>query len=167
MTDELVVRAVFGAPHGVTGMLRLTPRTDYPERLVEASAYAVRTADGQITEYRVETVEEYRGQYLVKLAGIGDRDAALRLRGAQVVVKPDDLPPPAEGRYYWHQLVGLEVVTSDGEPVGRITEILNTGSNDVWVTDAGPLIPDIPEVVKAVDLEAGRAVIEPLPGLLD
>jgi len=129
--------------------------------------YTVRAADGTLAEYRVETVEEYRGQFLVKLAGIGDRDAALRLRGAQVVVRPDDLPPPKAGRYYWHQLVGLDVVTTAGEPVGRIVEILNTGSNDVWVTDAGPLIPDIPDVVERVDLEAGRAVIRPLPGLLD
>lgn len=167
MTDELVVRAVFGAPHGVAGVVRLTPRTDYPERLVEAASYTVRFETGELAEFEVQGVESHRGQLLVKLAGIDDRDAAQRLRGAQVVVKPADLPPPAEGRYYWHQLVGLEVVTTDGEAVGRITEILNTGSNDVWITDAGPLIPDIPEVVETVSLEAGRVVIRPLPGLLD
>jgi len=128
----MVVRAVFGAPHGVSGMLRLNPRTDYPERLLDAQRYTVRAADGTLAEYRVETVEEYRGQFLVKLAGIGDRDAALRLRGAQVVVRPDDLPPPKAGRNYWHQLVGLDVVTTAGERWGRIVEILNTGSNDVW-----------------------------------
>ena len=167
MSDELVVRGVVGSPHGVAGVIRLTPRTDYPERLLEAKQYLLRMADGTLTAYAVERVEEYRDALLVKLRGVDDRDAALVLRGAQVVVQLDELPAPEEGRYYWHQLVGLEVVTTEGQTVGRITEILNTGSNDVWVTDEGPLIPDIEDVVERVDLAAGKAYVRPLPGLLD
>lgn len=167
MTDEWIVRGTLGSPHGVDGALKLVPRTDYPERLLGVDRYLLRDGSGAVADHEVEWVREHRGQLLVKLQGVDDRDAALRFRGQQVVVRPDELPAPVEGRYYWHQLVGLRVETEAGEPVGRITEVLSTGSNEVWVTDAGPLIPDIPEVVQTVDLPAGRVVIRPMPGLLD
>ncbi|NUP98885.1 MAG: 16S rRNA processing protein RimM [Armatimonadetes bacterium] len=166
MSDEYVVRAVIGAPHGVKGQVRVAPRTDFPERLVQARTWRLRRRNGEQFEATIETVGWHHEVLLAKLAGFDNREAAESLRGVEVVSPEEELPPLPEGEYYWHQLIGLEVVTVDGRRVGRIRDILVTGSNDVYVTE-GPLIPAIKEVVERVDLEAGQMIIRPMPGLLD
>lgn len=163
--DPYLVRARVIAPHGVKGLVKVAPCTDYPERLLAQTTWRLRTVAG-VTEYRVAGLDEYRGGWLVKFAGIDDRDGADGLRGAEVVVDEADLPPLPAGEYYWHQLLGLRVVTTAGAPVGTIKEILRTGSNEVYVTE-GPLIPAIDQVIERVDLTAGEVVIRPLPGLLE
>jgi len=85
-------------------------------------------------------------------------------------VPEEEAIPLEEGEYFLHQLLGLAAVTEDGRPLGRLTEVLETGANNVFVID-GPdgqhLVPDIPDVVLAVDVATGRIVIRPMPGLLD
>lgn len=153
-------------------MVRAILSTDFPERVLEAARLTLRAGDGSLADYRLEHGDYYKSGVLLKLVGVDDRDAAEALRGAEIVARAEDLPPLPAGEYYWHQLVGLRVVTVDGEAVGTITEILRTGSNDVYVTERaprrpGPLIPDIADVIERVDLAAGEVVIKPLPGLLD
>ena len=74
-----------------------------------------------------------------------------------------------EGEYFLYQLQGVEVVTEEGEPLGALTEVLETGANNVFVI-RGPLgeilVPDIPDVILNIDLDARRVVIRPLPGML-
>lgn len=166
MSDGYVLRAVIGAPHGVRGQVRVTPRTDFPERLEQASTWRLRRRNGEQIEVEVESVGWHHKVLLAKFVGFDDRDAAESLRGVEVISPEEELPPLPEGEYYWHQLIGLEVVTIDGQRVGRIRDILATGSNDVYVTE-GPLIPAIKEVVERIDLEAGQMIIRPMPGLLD
>ena len=114
-------------------------------------------------------------------SGIGRATAlAFAARGASLVVRGDDLPELGEHEIYWHQLVGMRVVTDDGREVGEIVDVFRTGSNDVYVTKTqvvgrdgqqrsqeGPLIPAIPDVVRKIDTDARCVVINPLPGLLD
>ena len=108
------------------------------------------------------------GRVYLKLAGVDDREAAEALRGATIEVPLEQavrLPP---GSYYWHQLIGLAVETKRGESLGRLVDILTTGSNDVYVVrdDARELLlPAIRDVIREVDLENGRMVVELLPGL--
>lgn len=159
------MRGQVAASHGVRGQVRVRPRTDFPERLLAQKMWRLRLADGRLVEHRVEQATPHRHGLLAKLDGIDSREAADALRGAEVVVAPDELPPLPEGQYYWHQLIGLEVVTVDGESIGPVTDILTTGSNDVYVTSRA-LIPAIKEVIEDVDPAAGRIVIRPMPGLL-
>ncbi|MDX1610260.1 MAG: ribosome maturation factor RimM, partial [Halofilum sp. (in: g-proteobacteria)] len=88
---------------------------------------------------------------------------AAALRHAEISVPVEELPEPADGEWYWHELIGLRVETSDGTVLGRVDHLLETGANDVLVVRNGRerLIPWIPdEVIRAIDPEDGRMVVE-------
>jgi 16S rRNA processing protein RimM len=122
------------------------------------------------TEYTIERSRRTERLLYLKLSGIDDRERAADERGRYVQVPEAALDPPGEDTYYWYQLIGLHVVSTAGEELGQITEIITTGSNDVFVV-RGPrnelLIPAIDDVVREVDIPAARMLIEPIPGLLD
>ena len=95
---------------------------------------------------------------IARLDGCADRDQATELLGCDIAVAPDALPEPDDGHYYWHDLVGLEVVHRDGTGLGRVAYLMETGANDVLVTEGEQerLIPFVPgKVVLDVDLAAG------------
>ncbi|MGD1996321.1 MAG: ribosome maturation factor RimM [Anaerolineae bacterium] len=154
-------------PHGVRGELRVKILTDYPERL---SLHRVLYLGTEVHPYDVEGIRFHRGAALIKLAGCDDRNAAEELRHQLVQIPIETAIPLEEGEYYHFQVLGAEVVTDQGEPLGRIVEVLETGANDVYVI-RGPrgevLIPVIEDVVQDLDLEARRIVVTLLPGLLD
>jgi len=174
---EWIVRGKVSTAHGIKGHVRVTLSTDFPERVLGAKELTLRLPDGSIEVRRLEKAAVYKTGLMLKLAGIDDRNAAEALRGAEVVADKSELPALADDEIYWHQLMGLTVVTVDGQEVGQITDILRTGSNDVYVTEVpsatgrgkrpGPLIPAIDDVLERVDLDTGRVIIKPMPGLLD
>ncbi|MBI5831114.1 MAG: 16S rRNA processing protein RimM [Armatimonadetes bacterium] len=174
---EWIVRGKVSTAHGIQGQVRLALSTDFPERVLDAKELTLRLPDGSIEVRRLEKASVYKTGLMLKLAGIDDRNAAEALRGAEVVADKSELPALPDDEIYWHQLMGLRVVTVDGQEVGEITDILRTGSNDVYVTEVpsatgrgkrpGPLIPAIDDVLERVDPEAGVVIIRPMPGLLD
>jgi 16S rRNA processing protein RimM len=88
----------------------------------------------------------------------------------EICLYRSQLPKLEEDEYYWYDLIGLEVVTVDGERLGSIAEIFETGSNDIYVVRGGKreyLIPAVSAVIDSVDLEGGRMLITPPEGLLD
>jgi 16S rRNA processing protein RimM len=122
------------------------------------------------TEYTIERSRRAARMLHLKLAGIDDRERAAEERGRYLQVPETALDPPGDDTYYWFQLIGLRVVTTAGEELGEITEIITTGSNEVFVV-RGPrgelLIPAIEDVVQEVDIPGNRILIDPIPGLLD
>jgi 16S rRNA processing protein RimM len=111
-----------------------------------------------------------RGMLLLGLDGVGDRTTAEGLRGVRLLVRRADLPELAEDEYYHHEVVGFTVETLDGTVVGTIAGTLATGLHDVWEVRDGTrehLIPVVADVVRAIDRDARRVRIDPLPGLLD
>jgi len=154
-------------PHGIRGELRVEILTDYPERI---ALHRVLYLGPESRPYPVEGVRFHRGAALIKLAGCDDRTAAEALRGQWVQVPIEAAVPLEEGEYYHFQVVGVEVITAEGESLGRIVEVIDTGANDVYVVH-GPrgevLIPAIEDVVRELDLEARRMIVEILPGLLE
>jgi len=151
---------------GLNGFVKVTPLTSNPERLQPGSVVLVRGRPTRIIE-----VVAPQGYPIIRFEGYPDRTSAERLRGTLIEIDETDLPPLAEDEYYVDDLVGLDVVTQDGDVVGRLAEVLGTGANDVYVvTREGKkdaLVPVIDGVVLTVDLEARRVVIDPVPGLLD
>lgn len=141
--------------------------TAYPERL---PLHRVVYLGPQARPYPVESVRFHQGAALIKLAGCDTRSAADALRGLLVQIPLENAIPLEEGEYYYFQVVGVEVFTDRGDPLGRVVEVMETGANDVYVVH-GPrgevLIPAVEEVVQELDLTARRMVILPLPGLLD
>ena len=106
--------------------------------------------------------------WVVRVEGVEDRAAAERWVGAEVWALREDLGEAGQGRHFWVDLEGLQVVTRSGEEIGKVTGLVETGGVDVLVVD-GPggerLVPLAPYV--EVDREAGRVVVDPPEGLLD
>lgn len=152
-----------GGPWGLRGDVKVQPLTDFPERFQPGAPLWARGRRCEVRRSRWS-----RGFVYLSLAGVDSRSAAEELRGALLEVPEADLMPLAEGEYYRFQIIGLQVQTPDGTVLGRVAEILSTPGNDVYVVRGGPrelLLPAIEDVVKEVDLEAGRLVVEPLQEL--
>jgi 16S rRNA processing protein RimM len=114
-------------------------------------------------------VRYHKGMALLTFAEVGDMAAAQRLRGCFLQVPAADLPPLPEGRYYIYQLVGLSVWEKD-VCLGALTEVLQPGSNDVYIVREGSreiLVPALKSVIKGVDLAARRMDVELPAGLLE
>lgn len=162
----LVIGRVLG-PVGVSGDVRAQILTDFPERFLEVQT--VHLGDS-LRPYGVQSARLERDSVLLKLAGIDDAKMAQAIAGYDVQVPIDqavELPPDT---YYWHQVVGLEVWTTDGRFLGTISEVLRTGSNDVYVVGQGAseiLVPAIADVVSSIDVANHRMTITPIPGLID
>lgn len=156
-------------PHGIRGELRVVPDTDFPERLTSL-AEVVLLKGGRPTPVRVVSVRPHGNNLLVKLVGVDSRVHAEAWRGAELAVPRGQVVSLPEGWHYVFEVIGLRVVTEAGEELGTVTEILRTGSNDVYVVQREGreyLIPAISSVVLAVEPAAGRILIRPLPGLLE
>jgi 16S rRNA processing protein RimM len=155
--------------HGIRGELRLLPFNPDTEAIQPGSELELRR--GSTTRRAaVRATRRHKNFILVTLEGVDTMNAAEELLGSEVEIDADLLPPPEEGEAYHFQLIGLDVVTTGGESVGVVQEVFTTAANDVCVVrrERGEvLIPYVPDIVREVDLEAGRLVIEPIPGLLD
>jgi len=153
-------------PHGLGGEVRVELLTDVPERFEWLEFVYV--GEKKPRRVAVESVRYHQQFVLLKLAGYPTRDEAETLRNELLQVPEAEAIPLATDEYFLFQLEGLEVSTEDGQVLGRLSEVLETGANNVFVIE-GPqgqlLVPDIPDVVQEVDIDGGRLVIRPLPGL--
>jgi 16S rRNA processing protein RimM len=167
----LVIGQVVGA-HGVRGELKVQILTEDAQRFGLLEQVLLGLEDEEPVAWPLEGYRLHRGRALLKLRGCDDRSAAVAMRGYLVQVPREEAIPLEEGEYFEHQILGLEVWTAAGEPLGEVVDILYTAANEVYVVQ-GPnlgqrelLIPAIEDVVLEVDLEAGRLVVELLEGLL-
>jgi 16S rRNA processing protein RimM len=164
----LIVFGRIAGVHGLRGALRVRP--DNPESDVPAIERVFVDQLGTPVEYRVRSTSRAgHGSFKMELEGVDYIEQAQALRGAEVYLAVEDLPPVAQNQFYYFQVVGLRVETTDGRPLGTIAEVFFNGSNDVWVVKQGSgevLVPVIDDVVRQIDLAGGRAVIEAIPGLL-
>src|SRR5690606_30746369 len=162
--SERVAVGRINAPWGVRGHVKVTPFTRNPERLTVGSRVLVAGEPRTIRD-----VKSPRGYPVILFEGISGTDAADRLRGALIEIEEADLPALREDEYYVHDLVGLRVLTAAGEELGTLEDVLETGSNDVYVVrrpgQKDLLVPAIDGVLLEVDLEAGTVTIEVVPGL--
>jgi 16S rRNA processing protein RimM len=151
----------------VRGEVAMKLITDYPERLAGIETLFV---GPDHHPYRVMRMRRHASGMLILFEGLADRDAADQLRSLLVHVHIQEAVPLEEGEYYYFQLHGVDVVTDQGQEIGRLTGYLETGANDVYIitTPDGQevLIPAIPEVVLNIDLERRMITIRPMDGLL-
>jgi 16S rRNA processing protein RimM len=168
---EWIVVGNITAPQGVRGEVRLYPGTDFPERLLEMRTCHLRLRSGEITSYQVRRVRPHKTFFLLKLAGIDDRDCAETLRDAAVVIPKTAVMPLPEGRYYTFELIGMQVFTNTGEEVGTVHDVLFAPANDVYVVRrpgrADVLVPAVKHIVTSIDVSRRTMVITPPAGLLD
>ena len=163
-----VVVGKFRKPHGIRGEIRMSVLTDYPELISPGKMVYV---GPQNQAYTIKDLRWHGGDLLLSLEELPDRTAVEVFRNVMVSMKSSDIPVLPEGEYYLHQLVGMEVVTDQGEALGKLAEVLITGANDVYLvrTPAGKelLLPAIDEVIREIDLELGLIRVHLIAGLLD
>jgi 16S rRNA processing protein RimM len=161
--ESLVIGYILG-PWGMKGEMKVHVVTDFPDRISPGRPVYL---DNHPLE--IETCRAHRQHLVVKLVGIDTRTDAEKLRGSELTIPGTDLRPLPDGEYYAFQLIGLDVVTTGGRPVGRIVDLMTTGSNDVYVVrgeQGETLVPATEDVVKSIDVEKQRMVIEAIEGLL-
>jgi len=156
-------------PHGLKGMLRVKSFAESEAAFLEAETVLFKTVSGEISEHRVTSVTPHKNILLMTLEEINTLEEAEAYRGAEILIPKGALKREA-GAFFWHELLGLEVLLETGESLGTVSQILTTGSNDIYVVKKGKnevYIPAIHEVVKEIDLEKGTIIISPMEGLLD
>ncbi|HBG47831.1 MAG TPA: 16S rRNA processing protein RimM [Deltaproteobacteria bacterium] len=163
---ELVLIAKITGVHGLKGE-------------VKAVAYGVLddihwdtvilAGKGRHEARRVVRARKHKGGWIIELEGCHDRSAAEALVGLEISVKKSELPETAEDEYYYFDLIGMEVYTDESRYIGRVTNVISTGGNDVLET-TGPcgdvLIPAIESVIVSVDTGTRKITIRLIEGLL-
>ena len=177
-TDEYsVLAAEVAGAHGVSGGLRLRlvgdtggdspPDAAARSLRVGRAVRLVRAADDFRADLTLAGLRRQpKGVWIARFKEVTDRTGAEALHGCSVLIRESERAPLPEGEYYVDQLVGLDVVTDAGRPLGRLADVLSTPANDVYATDAGALIPAAGDFVVRVDLEERRIVVRDVPGLV-
>lgn len=165
------------ATWGNRGEVKVIPHTEFPERFSQMEKVRLFKAGSEepVAEYALENCRQHKEAILLKLESVDTISDAEELRKALIKVSVDELMPLPPGRHYIFELIGLECQTTLGVKLGVITDVLQTGANDVYVIKPYPgvtdlkeiLIPVIPQVVLEIKPEEGLVVVELLDGLLD
>ncbi|AMR68082.1 ribosome maturation factor RimM [Aquipseudomonas alcaligenes] len=165
--EDLIVLGKITSVHGVRGEVKIYSFTDPIDNLLGYPAWTLKR-DGEVKQ--VELVSgRLQGKILVaKLKGLDDREVARTFAGFDICVPRALLPDLDDGEYYWHQLEGLKVIDLQGQLLGRLDHLLETGSNDVMVVKPCPgslddrerLLPYTEQCVQKVDLAAGEMRVD-------
>ena len=161
--DILIGRV--GSPFGIGGEVKVVALTDFTERFSQGACLAIKPAVGEMLKTRVERSRPVKGHVILKLAGVETRADAAQLAGAEIVIQDSELHALEEGRFYVFDIIGLKVRTDDGRELGEVTEVLQGGGNDVYVTGDGLCIPALKDVVSRIDVGEGVMVIRPVPSI--
>ena len=168
--ERLVVGRVL-RPHGVRGEVTVQVLSDAPDRFAPGAELAAGDPDGPgpLRPVVVRAARLHQGRLLVSLEGVEDRDAAERLRGAWLSIPVADARPLEAGEFWPHQLVGLAVVDRQGRQRGRVADVVPGAAHDLLAVElpggASALVPAVAALV-TVELEAGRVLVDAVPGLL-
>lgn len=147
---------------GVRGHIKVRSFTDQSENLLEFQRWELSRNSGDSQLYSVFSSQTHGKFITAKLDGVDTRDQALELKGSDIQIPIGDFPKLPEGDYYHFQLLGLKAIDIDGTVYGQVDSVMQTGANDVLVVEGehSCLIPYIPDVIKAVDIETGVIRVE-------
>lgn len=160
-----------GRPHGIKGEIKVYPYSGNPENFTAFRKLIVQPpGEGPANSYELQGCR-IQGQFaVIKLVGVDTRSEAERLTGGQVLVDRQEIPELDDDEFYWDDLQGMAVVTTQGRQLGTVSRLLATGAHDILVVvDRGReyLIPALDEFVVAIDAETGTITVDPPEGLLE
>ncbi len=171
--SSVEIGCVTGA-HGLRGEVRVRWFGDGPQTLLSLDEVWLGSGseDPLPKLFRVDRSGTGRaGEVRLALEGVTDREAAGALRGRIVLIDAADLEPLGEDDFYWHELIGCQVETTSGEPIGVVRELWDSGRHDILVVDGGRrgqvLIPTAREIMVQVDRDRRRIVVKAVSGLID
>ncbi len=152
----MVIMGRIAAAHGICGWVKIQPFTEHLDSLLDYRTWWIGHEQGPWREVKVERCEAHSKTLAAQLPDCPDRTAAEKLKGLLVAVPRSSLPEQGEGEYYWSDLIGLAVINEAGAPLGTVTNLLETGANEVLSVqgDGGEiLIPFVASAIKQVDLK--------------
>lgn len=154
---------------GIKGMVKVKPFTDNIERFSNLEKIYIKNKSGQ-TEYKIQEVKYHKNMVLIKFEGIENPEQADLLRNSYLIVDRETEEPLEAGRYYIVDMIGLDVFTDDNEYLGKLEDIYNTGSNDIYVVknELGKqiLLPAIEDVIKNIDMDNKKVIVHLISGLV-
>jgi 16S rRNA processing protein RimM len=156
-----VVLGRVGAPHGLLGWVKVQSYTEPLEGIVNYGPWEL--ARGPSLGSRAVLDWKRAGSGIaVRLEGVGSREEAQALTGAEILVARSELPEPGPGEVYWHDLIGLAAFSPSGVPLGRVAGVLELPAHPVLVLqgERERLVPLVPERLAGIDLEAGRLTLD-------
>lgn len=160
---------VITTTHGLRGEVKVFPTTDSKERFLELDEVVLRTSREE-TVLHIEKVRFFKQLVIVKFKEYNRIEEVENLKQAELYVSRDNAATLEEGEYYIGDLIGMKVFTDDGEEFGEISDVMETGANDVYVIDTQKygevLIPAIKQCILEVDIQSERMTIHLLPGLI-
>ncbi|WP_038173822.1 MULTISPECIES: ribosome maturation factor RimM [Vibrio] len=173
MSEDKIVVGKFGASYGIRGWLKVLSYTDDAESIFDYTPWYINQG-GKWVEYKAESWKRHNKGLVVKLEGLEVREDAQILTNFEISIDPAVLPELPSDEFYWRDLIGMQVVTDKGYDLGIVSDMLETGSNDVLVIKANlkdafgqkeRLIPFLEEqVIKNIDREAQRIEVDWDPG---
>ena len=145
------------------------PFTDDPSRFSRLPKIIISAGENS-QEFSVERTREFKQKILLKLKQVESPEEAKKLVGGFIEIEKDELVKLPEGGYFVFDIIGLEVMTTQGKKIGTVKEVVSLPANDIYVVKGKEKEYDIPalkDVVKKIDLEKKEMIIEPIEGLLD
>lgn len=168
MEDMLRV-GVITSTHGVRGEVKVFPTTDDPARFKKAQRLVLDTGRERLS-LRVSNVKFFKQFVILKFEGIDNINDVEKYKKCPLLVSREEAVPLKEDEYFIADMIGLLVVTEDGENFGILKDVMETGANDVYVIDSERygevLVPAIKECILEVDIKAGRMKIHLMDGLI-
>ena len=155
--------------HGVKGHVKVKPFTDDVEQFETLGKILV-VKNKETIEMEIEEVKYHKDMVLLKIKGIDDMTAAERYKGCYIKIRRSQARELEEGQYFIADIIGSDVYTDDGTYLGKVDDIYNTGSNDIYVVkdELGKqiLLPGIKDVILNVDIENQKVTVHLLKGLV-
>lgn len=155
--------------NGLKGVLKIKPFTDDITRFEDLETIYIQKAN-ELIEFRIEQVRYSKNMVLLKLEGIDDINKAEKYRNFYLKINRKDAVELEENSYFIIDIIGCEVYTDENELLGKVIDVLPTGSNDVYVvkTSEGKeiLLPAIEDVIKDVDINNKKIIVHLLDGLI-
>ena len=170
MTDRFQV-GVIASTHGLQGEVNVFPTTEDPSRFKKLKQVVLHTQRGEELLLDVVSARFFKKFVIVKFKQFNNINEVEKFRGCELTIDRKDAIKLQPGEYYCADLIGLSIVDEDGIELGTLTEILQTGANDVYEmtrkdNQEKVYIPAIRDCIKEIDPEAGRIVIHVMDGLL-
>lgn len=148
--------------------MRVLPLTYDPNRFTALDTIFIEK-DGKLVKKVIEKAETSGKYVYLRIKGVDSRDDIALYTGCEIKIYASQSPKPPDGTYYHYQILGLRVFTDTGEYIGKVRDIIETGSNDVYAVvdkEKERLIPAIEGVIKEINLKEERIIIHPITGLL-
>lgn len=160
------------APHGLDGVVKVYPYTDFPERIKLLDEVEL-LFDSERRKMLIDKASLSNRFWLIKFKSIETREQAETIRDSLVLIAKQDRLPLKADSYYHDQLVGLAVYTAEGIQIGTVIDIINTGGHDLLQVESGRedekkfLVPVVKKFIDRVDLQEGRIIVQLPEGLLE